>query len=172
MKQTNKKINKGEWHKHQESFFNEKVNKISYYIPDSVISTGKNKFAFEFQDKHVLTHEYIYKKNNAYIKHNYNPIWIIRIDEYAVIENNNLRYNKSDIKIYEKCQYLYLSYNKLIFHPNKLSKCLPENDFYNIFINKNSIPVEDNFIDDIPGVQLNNSLFNYIQMGCWFRKNL
>ena len=165
MKQTNKKINKGEWHKHQESFFNEKVNKISYYIPDSVISTGKNKFAFEFQDKHVLTHEYIYKKNNAYIKHNYNPIWIIRIDEYAVIENNNLRYNKSDIKIYEKCQYLYLSYNKLIFHPNKLSKCLPENDFYNIFINKNSIPVEDNFIDDIPGVQLNNSLFNYIQMG-------
>ena len=68
-------------------------------------------------------------KNKIYIKHEYNPIWIIRIDDFAVIKDILLVYNKSSISEYQNCKYLYLSYNKLIFHPNVLSKCLPEDIF-------------------------------------------
>lgn len=159
-----KRTNKGKWHTHQESFFNEQVNKIGNCIPDSVISSKENKFAFEFQDKHKMTLEEVDNKNKIYVYYNYNPIWIIRIDNYAVIKDNLLVYNKSSISEYQNCKYLYLSYNKLIFHPKVLSKCLPEDIFYNIFIKDNKIPTEKYFINVLPKTK-NEPTFNFIQMG-------
>ena len=162
-------MSEGYWHKHQKSYFNNIEIKICNFRADAV----EDNFAFEFQDKHLMTSKEIKEKEEVYNKNNYITIWILNMNRRAIICDNKLLVDNDYINDYINIQqinnqirtkYIYYSYRNYIYYYKNISKCMNEENFYNSFLLCHQIPSNDSF-----DITLNDDNYktelNYIQMG-------
>lgn len=145
----------GIWHKTQQSYFKNTEITISNFRADAV----KDNFAFEFQDKHLMYEFEIIEKNIEYVKNNFIPIWVLNINDHAIILDKQLIIDKDYIKPYLNCDHLYYSFNNNIIKSTDLNHYIPEKEFYENF----SLELEFNNTPVLPENFTQN--FEYIQMG-------
>lgn len=162
----------GYWHKHQKEYFKNTEIKVCNFRADAV----ENNFAFEFQDKHLMTSDEIQNKEKVYSENNYITIWILNMNKRAIICDNHLLVDKDFINDYLRNnsnilnintlnkKYVFYSYRNYIYYYKDLLNCISEEDYYNIIINENKLPSKDDYNMILTDDNYTPEL-NYIQMG-------
>ena len=147
-----------EWHKKQQSYFDNKEVSIAKYRADAVY----DKFAFEFQDKHIMTKDDIDDKNEAYEDNGYTPVWILNMNNRMMITiKHDIKCN-GFIDDYKDCENLFLSYNdQIIFYKN--SRAMDEDAFYKYIKEYHALPSDSCY--EIPKVIRYPFELKYIQYG-------
>ncbi len=167
-------MTEGRWHEQQKAHFNKKNTeiKICNFRADAI----EDNFAFEFQDNHIMTSEEIKNKEKVYSENNLITVWLLNMNNRAIICDNELLVDKDFINDYIQDnseliksddlnkRYVFYSYRNHIYYYNDLSKCINEDKYYNIIINKHKLPTKDDY-----NIILNDDNYtpelNYIQMG-------
>ena len=135
--------NEGAWHKHQKTYFSDTEIAIGNHNKRADAVLGK--YAFEFQDKHDMTEQEIMEKDFKFAEEDYTTVWILNMDNHALLIENTLRIDDSFVEKYisNPGRNVFYSYHENIFHKNNLEKCMPEANFYESF--NDGIPTEDMF---------------------------